>query len=91
MALLSHDAVAEAAVVGVPYALRGELLEAFVVLHPAADAGDELVAALQEHVKTTFAAHAYPRRVHFVDQLPRTPSGKIKRYVLRQRKAAEAA
>ncbi len=88
-ALLSHDAVAEAAVIGVPDTLRGELLEAFVVLQPGAEPDDELVAALQRHVKTNYAAHAYPRRVHFVDELPRTPSGKVKRYELRQRRAAD--
>jgi acetyl-CoA synthetase len=89
-ALLSHDAVAEAAVVGVPDAQRGELLEAFVVLQPGTEPDDELVAALQQHVKTRYAAHAYPRRVHFVDELPRTPSGKVKRYELRKRRAADA-
>jgi acetyl-CoA synthetase len=89
-ALLSHDAVAEAAVVGVPDALRGELLEAFVVLQPGTDPTDDLVTALQQHVKTRYAAHAYPRRVHFVDGLPRTPSGKVMRYVLRELRAADA-
>jgi acetyl-CoA synthetase len=90
-ALLAHEAVAEAAVVGVPDPLRGEVLEAFVVLQAGAEGGDALVADLQEHVKTRYAAHAYPRQVHFVDALPRTPSGKVKRYVLRERRAAEAA
>jgi acetyl-CoA synthetase len=89
--LCAHPAVAEAAVVGVPDELRGEVIEAYVALRPAAQASDELAAELQRHVKTEFAAHAYPRVVHFVDVLPRTPSGKVQRYVLRDRRRAELA
>ncbi|MFC4944768.1 AMP-binding protein [Pseudonocardia sp. GCM10023141] len=83
--LVQHDAVAEAAVVGMPDALRGEVLEAFVVLRPGAQPGVRLVDELTELVKTRFAAHAYPRAVHVVDALPRTPSGKVQRFVLRAR------
>jgi len=73
----------------VPDALRGEVLEAFVVLR-SGDSGDEgLAAELQQLVKDQFAAHAYPRTVHFVDELPKTPSGKVQRYVLRQRRRTE--
>jgi acetyl-CoA synthetase len=86
-----HPDVAEAAVVGVPDELRGEVIEAFVALRPGADASDALVVELQQHVKTRFAAHAYPRTVHFVDALPRTPSGKVQRFVLRDRRRAELA
>jgi acetyl-CoA synthetase len=81
--LIEHPAVAEAAVIGVPDELRGEVIEAFVALRPGVQASDELVGALKEHVKTGFAAHAYPRAIHFVDALPRTPSGKVQRFVLR--------
>lgn len=90
-ALLNHPSVAEAAVIGAPDELRGEVVEAFVVPSPGVTPSDALTAALQQHVKTTFAAHAYPRRVHFVDALPRTPNGKLQRYLLRdQRRAQEA-
>jgi acetyl-CoA synthetase len=86
-----HPEVAEAAVVGVPDELRGEVIEAFVALRPGADASDALVAELQQLVKARFAAHAYPRTVHFVDALPRTPSGKVQRFLLRDRRRTELA
>ena len=87
--LITHPRVMETAVIGVPDALRGEVLEAFVVLR-AGDTGDETLAGeLQQLVKDKFAAHAYPRTVHFVDELPKTSSGKIQRFVLRQRRRAE--
>jgi acetyl-CoA synthetase len=87
--LVTHPRVMETAVIGVPDALRGEVLEAFVVLR-SDDSGDEQLAAeLQQLVKDQFAAPAYPRTVHFVDELPKTPSGKVQRYVLRQRRRAE--
>ena len=89
--LLTHARVMEAAAVGVPDALRGEVLEAYVVLR-LDDTGDEaLVAELQQLVKTQFAAHAYPRAVHFVPELPKTSSGKVQRFVLRERRQAELA
>ncbi|MEV0081378.1 AMP-binding protein [Saccharopolyspora sp. NPDC050642] len=83
--LVRHDAVAEAAVIGVPDELRGEVLEAYVVLRAGRTGDEELVADLQQLVKRRFAAHAYPRSVHFVEQLPKTPSGKIQRFLLRER------
>ncbi|MEV8547371.1 AMP-binding protein [Streptomyces sp. NPDC051572] len=89
--LAAHEAVAEVAVVGAPDELRGEVLVAFVVLRPTARPGDELVAELQQAVKTGFAAHAYPRAIHFVPELPRTPSGKTQRFLLRQRLQAGSA
>ncbi len=87
-ALLEHPAVAESAVIGVPDALRGEVVEAFVVLRAGVPAGDALAAELQQLVKQRYAAHAYPRRVHFVDALPKTPSGKVQRFALRERRRA---
>lgn len=81
--LLLDEQVAEAAVVGVPDELRGQALEAFVVARDGS-AGPDLAARLQSLVKRKFAAHAYPRRVHFVDSLPKTPSGKVQRYLLRR-------
>ncbi len=86
-ALLSHPSVAEAAVIGVPDKLRGEVLEAYVVLREGISASDELVAELQQHVKDHYAAHAYPRQVHVVGELPKTPSGKIQRFVLREQRS----
>ncbi|SDZ31798.1 acetyl-CoA synthetase [Saccharopolyspora shandongensis] len=83
--LVRHDAVAEAAVIGVPDELRGEVLAAYVVLRAGRTGDEELVADLQQLVKRRFAAHAYPRSVHFVEQLPKTPSGKIQRFLLRER------
>lgn len=82
--LVLHDQVAEAAVVGLPDELRGEVLEAFVVLRGDTPGTPELEAQLQTLVKQKFAAHAYPRRVHFVSTLPKTPSGKVQRFLLRQ-------
>jgi acetyl-CoA synthetase len=93
--LVEHPAVAECAVIGAPDATRGEVLEAFVVLEPGQAEGEELAGELQRLVKERYAAHAYPRRVHFIPGLPRTPSGKVQRYALRRRReedfAAEAA
>ncbi|POH59937.1 AMP-binding protein [Arthrobacter glacialis] len=86
--LVNHPGVSEAAVVGTPDEIRGEVLEAFVVLRDPSAAGDAMVAELQQLVKDRFAAHAYPRRIHFVPELPKTPSGKVQRYVLRKARAA---
>ncbi|AQA22257.1 hypothetical protein BTZ20_2268 [Rhodococcus sp. MTM3W5.2] len=83
--LVMHEHVIEAAVVGMPDELRGEVLEAFVVLRDGVEGTGELEAELQTLVKKKFAAHAYPRTVHFVPSLPKTPSGKVQRYLLRQK------
>ena len=88
--LVTHDQVIEAAVIGVPDELRGEVIEAFVVLRDPRRGTEELASELQQLVKDKFAAHAYPRRVHFVDALPKTPSGKVQRYLLRQQRAETA-
>lgn len=89
--LATHPRVIESAVVGVPDPIRGEVLEAFVVLGLDDHGDEELVAELQLRVKEQFAAHAYPRTVHFVDELPKTPSGKVQRYVLRRQRGAEGS
>ncbi len=83
--LITHPAVIDVAVVGRPDPLRGEVLEAFCVLADGVTGTDALEAELQQWVKDGFAAHAYPRTVHWVDELPKTPSGKIQRFRLRQR------
>ncbi|HTZ69520.1 MAG TPA: AMP-binding protein [Acetobacteraceae bacterium] len=82
--ILTHPAISECAVVAVPDAVRGEVLEAVVVLAEGWTPSVELSEALQTKVKREFAAHAYPRRVHYLDALPRTASGKVQRFVLRQ-------
>ncbi|MCR3720619.1 MULTISPECIES: AMP-binding protein [Prauserella salsuginis group] len=87
--LVGHEAVLEAAVIGAPDELRGEVLEAYVVLKPGTEPSPELEQQLQQRVKREFAAHAYPRRVHVVDELPKTPSGKIQRFKLRQERAGK--
>ncbi|SFW86187.1 AMP-binding protein [Amycolatopsis australiensis] len=85
--LITHPAVADVAVVGRPdpEGVRGEVVEAFVVLGGEAEANDELARELQQLVRDKYSKHAYPRTVHFVDALPKTPSGKVQRYLLRQR------
>lgn len=87
--LLTHPSVAEAAIIAAPDELRGEVLEAYVVLRDGHPETSDLEGELQQLVKSKFAAHAYPRTVHFADQLPKTPSGKIQRFQLRQRRCAE--
>ncbi|RLA34174.1 MAG: 2-aminobenzoate-CoA ligase [Gammaproteobacteria bacterium] len=84
-ALLAHDAVAECAVVASPDVQRGEIVKAFVVLREPEMAGAELVGELQTFVKQTIAPYKYPRAVEFIDALPRTETGKVQRFRLRQR------
>lgn len=83
-ALFEHPAVAESAVVASPDPLRGEVVKAFVVLTPSHAPSDALAAELQAHVKAITAPYKYPRRIEFVDALPKTVSGKIKRKELRE-------
>ena len=83
-ALLEHEAVMECGVVGVPDEERGQVVKAFVVLKPGQSAGDSLVRALQAHVKAAIAPYKYPRRIQFVPELPRTETGKLQRFKLRE-------
>ncbi|WP_072871089.1 AMP-binding protein [Desulfofundulus thermosubterraneus] len=87
-ALLEHPAVAESAVVSSPDEIRGEVVKAFVVLAPGYQPSNELVKELQEHVKKITAPYKYPRKVEFVESLPKTISGKIRRVELREREWA---
>ena len=83
-ALLEHAAVAEAAVVGRPDPARGEIVKAFVILADGFLPTAELGELLKEHVKATTAPYKYPREIEFVDELPKTVSGKIRRVELRR-------
>ena len=89
-ALMSHPAVVECAITGVPDELRGMVIKATVVLSKTWNGatGDELVKELQKHVKTVTAPYKYPRIVEFVDELPKTISGKIRRVEIREKDKA---
>lgn len=87
--LLKHPAIAMAAVVGLPDDLRTESITAFVVLKPGLAPNKDLAAAIQDFVKGRLAAHAYPRRVEFMENLPMTATGKIMRRELRDRFSAK--
>lgn len=82
-ALLAHPAVAECGVVGAPDESRGQIVEAYVVLNDGYDSSPETVKSLQDHVKNTIAPYKYPRSVKFTNALPKTQTGKIQRFRLR--------
>jgi 2-aminobenzoate-CoA ligase len=83
-ALLSHEAVAECGVVGAPDEARGMIVKAYVVVAPEFCGDEALAASLQDHVKREIAPYKYPRAIEFVAQLPKTQTGKLQRFALRQ-------
>jgi acetyl-CoA synthetase len=88
-ALIEHPAVVEAAVVGKPDPERTELIKAFVVLAKGVEGNPELQETLRQHVRKRLYAHAYPREIEFVSELPKTPSGKLQRFILRNQEIAK--
>jgi acetyl-CoA synthetase len=84
-ACLEHPAVREAAAVASPDAQRGNVVKAFVVLAEGHAGTDEVARSIQQHVRGRLSAYAYPRRIEFVEELPKTLTGKIRRIELRQK------
>lgn len=83
--LLEHEAVAESGVIGKPDLERGAIIKAYVVLREQFDPSEELIAELKTHVRSRLSTHAFPREIEFMLELPKTPSGKIQRFLLRNR------
>ena len=84
--LIEHPAIAEVAVVGKPDPDRTEIVKAFVVLRQGREPSGALAAELQQHVRARLSLHAYPREIEFMPELPKTASGKVQRFLLRQRR-----
>jgi len=88
--LLEHPAVAESGVVGKPDSARGSVIKAYVVIKPQFDPDETLADELKELVRNRLSTHAFPREIEFVQELPKTPSGKIQRFILRNQAREEA-
>jgi len=87
---LEHGAVREAAVVASPDELRGNVVKAFIVLAEGHEPSDELADEIKAFVRERLSAYAYPRRIEFVEDLPKTLTGKIRRVELRERELSRA-
>ena len=90
-ACLEHEAVREAAAVASPDPLKGHVVKAFIVLADGVKADDETARSIQAFVRARLSAYAYPRKVEFVGELPKTLTGKIRRIELREREAQAAS
>ena len=86
-ACLEHPAVAEAAAVAAPDERRGNIVKAFIVAAQDVEPSDEVADDIKTFVRGRLGAHAYPRRIEFIDALPKTLTGKIRRIELRQRES----
>ncbi|MDH3280287.1 MAG: AMP-binding protein, partial [Gammaproteobacteria bacterium] len=86
--LLQHEAVAQAAVIGSPDELRGEIIKAYIVLAEGFHASPELKQAIQDVVRQRRSAYEYPREIEFLDEIPMTTTGKVRRVELRKRDLA---
>jgi len=84
-ACLEHEAVREAAAVASPDEVKGNVVKAFIVLTEGREPSDELAAEISRFVRERLSAYAYPRKVEFVDELPKTLTGKIRRIELREK------
>jgi acetyl-CoA synthetase len=82
---MEHPAIAEVAVIGKPDPKRTEIVKAFAVLRRGVQPSNDLVDELQHHVRKRLSLHAYPREIEFLSELPKKPSGKVQRFLLRQR------
>lgn len=88
--LLEHEAVAESGVIGKPDPKRGAIIKAYVVIKNGFEPSDELAEELKQHVRSRLSTHAFPREIDFMRELPKTPSGKIQRFILRNKARDES-
>ena len=87
--VMAHPAVAESAAVGQPDEIRGEVIKSYIVLRDGYEASEALADEIRQQVRDRLSAHAFPRVIEFVDELPKTPSGKIQRFKLRAQAAED--
>ena len=89
--ILKHSAVLQVAVIGAPDpdGIRGDIVKAFIVVRPGFDATDDLAADIKQVVRSQLSAHEYPRLIEFIEELPMTTTGKVRRIELREREVAK--